>query len=246
MIAVDIGNTSLHFVFFDKNKIKLSFKLLTNKATKVSIKKVLSKHPTNQIFVCSVVPKMTKIFQELKKDSSFKKEIFIVGTDISVPILSFYDKKNIGMDRLVGGYAAKKIYPGARLLLDFGTAITLDFLSKKGDYLGGIILPGIGSTLKTFSNCALLPKKINFSNQMAVIPKNTNESISKGMTEGFSLMINALVNKYKKKIKISINEKVIITGGDAKIIIPALNFPYVYEPFLVVKGLRKISKIFLD
>ena len=242
MIAVDIGNTSLHFVLFNKNKIESSFKLQTEKTSELSIKKVLSKYSANKIFVCSVVPRITKLFQALKKDISIKKEIFIVNKDISVPILSFYNKKSIGMDRLVGAYAAKKIYPETRLLLDFGTAITLDFLSKKGDYLGGIILPGIGSTLKAFSNCALLPKKINFTNTKNIIPKDTNESINQGMKEGFSLMINGLVNKYAKKLKISNTKKIIITGGEAEIIIPALKFPYIYEPFLVVKGLKEISE----
>ena len=112
----------------------------------------------------------------------------------------------------------------------------------RSDPVTCVILPGIGSTLKAFSNCALLPKKINFTKQINSIPKDTNESINQGMKEGFSLMINGLVNKYKKKLKISNNKKIVITGGEAEIIIPALKFPYIYEPFLVVKGLKEISE----
>ena len=69
-----------------------------------------------------------------------------MGNNLSVPIKNLYDKKNIGMDRLLGAWSATRLYPQTRLILDFGTAITLDFVSPKKVYQGGIILPGIGST----------------------------------------------------------------------------------------------------
>ena len=64
------------------------------------------------------------------------------------------------MDRLMGAYAAVRLFSQVRLILDFGTAITLDFVSTKKVYQGGIILPGIGSTQRVLSKCSLLPKKI--------------------------------------------------------------------------------------
>jgi type III pantothenate kinase len=236
MIVTDIGNTSLQFGWFRKQKLLRITTLSSATVTKHQIQRLLSKHPGETLLICSVVPKITKLFKGLNNP------VYVVGKDIKVPLKCFYDKKKVGMDRLVAAFACKKLYPKARLVLDFGSAITLDFLSKKGDYQGGIILPGIGSTQKALSNCALLPKKISFKKTKKLIPTNTKDSINKGLEEGFSAMVNSLVEKYKKQLKISNKEKVVITGGEAVVVIPKLNFPYKYEPFLVLKGLNILTE----
>ena len=236
MIAIDVGNTSIHISHFKNGRFKKAKKIPTIGVTKASLRRALSSKPYEKILVCSVVPKVTKIFKSLKMP------VYIAGQDIKVPIDSSYDKRQVGMDRLVGAYAAKKLFPGVRLILDFGTAITLDFLSKGNVYRGGIILPGVGSTLGVFSKCALLPKRIKFKKTKKLIPTTTESSITKGLVEGFSLMINSLVKRYKKKLKIAKNKKVVITGGEAKVIMLGLDFPFEYEPLLVLKGLEILSR----
>ena len=238
MIAVDVGNTSLEFALMRKGKIKTTFKLPTASADKKSVGRALGKYKKEKILVCSVVPSVTKIFKSLKLS------IRIVGEDIKVPIKCFYGKKQIGQDRLVAAYAAKNIYPKTRMIIDFGTAITLDFLSQKGDYEGGLILPGIGSTLKVFANCALLPKRIKPAKSKALIPKNTQSSINKGISEGFGLMMNSLVKKYNKKLSLSSRDPVVITGGEAFVVNHELDFPFKYKPFLVLSGLYMLHKTF--
>ncbi len=235
MVAVDIGNTSLHFAWFRKDTLLKTFKLKVAEATLRNIRKILRGSSRERILVCSVVPRLTKLF----KGAGLKVQV--IGQDIRIPIKCLYDEKKVGADRLVGAYAAKILFPNARLILDFGTAVTLDFLSKSGAYQGGIILPGIGSTLDVFSRCAMLPQKISLKKVKCRIPKNTRESINKGLQDGFSLMINALVKKYKRLLKISPKTPVIITGGDAPFIIPCLDFTCHYEPLLVLKGLQIIE-----
>ncbi len=232
MIVVDIGNTSIHFGWFKSKRLARAKALPSVTITKPQIKKLLLKYPAEPLLICSVVPKITRLFKGIKNP------VYVVGKDIKVPLKCFYDKKKVGMDRLVAAFASKKLYPNARLVIDFGSAITLDFLSKKGDYQGGIILPGIGSTQKALSNCALLPKKISFKKPKKLIPTTTKESINKGLEEGFSGMINSLIEKYKKELRISNNEQIVITGGEAVVVTPKLNFPYKYEPLLVLKGLN--------
>ena len=235
MIAVDVGNTSIHIAYFRNGKAVKVFKLATAKATKVLLKKALRPEQGENILVCSVVPKITRLIRKLTPP------VYIIGQDSKVPIKSFYDIDRAGMDRLVGAFAAKKLFPGARLILDFGTAITLDFLSKQGAYQGGLILPGIGSTLGVFSRCAMLPKRIKFKKTKKLIPTSTESSITMGLEQGFSLMINSLIKTYRKTLRIAGKEKVIITGGEARIITPRLNFPFTYEPLLVLKGLEILS-----
>ncbi|MCF7869980.1 MAG: type III pantothenate kinase [Candidatus Omnitrophica bacterium] len=241
MIAIDAGNTSIKFGTFYKNKLKKVFSLKREKANKKNVKKVLSNFDKNSlIFLCSVVPEINNLFINLKRT------VYLVGDDLKIPIKSLYDKDKVGSDRLLAAYAAKKIEGSLRLIVDFGTAITLDFISKKGDYQGGIILPGINSTLKTFKNCALLPNNITIKKTKRVIPKNTSESINKGLQDGFSLMINGLVDKYKKKLRLSKKDKVIVTGGDFLRVKPYLNFNFQYEKHLVLQGLFCLYQDFLS
>ncbi len=240
MIVIDVGNTSIHFAWVDnKAKIVRARQALTSAGNLKTILAIIKPYSHEKIIVCSVVPKVTSVFNVIKKE--FPGRIYIVGKDIKVPIKSFYNAKQIGMDRLVGVYAAKKIYSQARIVIDFGTAITLDVISRKGEYEGGVILPGLGSTLKVLSSCALLPNQIKLSRSKKMIPTDTQSSINKGIEEGFAAMINALVIKYKSMLKINESIKVIITGGDAKFILPNLEFKYMYEPFLVTYGLIGLS-----
>lgn len=236
MILVDIGNTNLQFGLTKKGKISKIKALDSSEATKAKIKKIISTYPKeDEIILCSVAPHITKLFK------GTGRKTYVVGKDIKIPLKSYYNKKNIGMDRLVGAYAARKISPRCRLIIDFGTAITFDFISKKGEYLGGFILPGVGSTLSVFSKCALLPKKIILKKVKKIIPTDTQSSISKGLNEGFSHMINSLFHEYKKKLKLKNNEIPIITGGDADIIMPYLNFKSHHEPLLVMNGLQFLA-----
>lgn len=244
MITVDIGNTSLHFVWMDNRQRVLKTKqIATSHANTECISKIIASSKDKKIIICSVVPKVIKIFERLQKKSF--ADIYIVGNDIKIPIKSFYNTKQIGMDRLVGAYAAKNIYDNARIVIDFGTAITLDILSVNGEYRGGVILPGVGSTLKVLSSCALLPKQIKLYKAKLLIPTNTYDSINIGIEEGFSSMMNSLVMKYKNALRLMKNDKIIITGGDAEFILPALRFKYIYEPFLVAKGLVQLASEYI-
>lgn len=237
MIAIDIGNTSIHCGIVDQTmKIKTIIRLPTARTQIADIRGFLEKYPSETIVVCSVVPAITKIFEALKR-TEINRTIKIAGKDLIVPIKCFYNKKNVGMDRIVGAFAAKILYPRSRIIIDFGSAITFDFLSRQGDYKGGFILPGIGFSLRALSSCALLPNKIILKKTRQVIPRNTQESISKGIEEGFSSMINSLVFQYKKILGILPVEKVVITGGDASLLREKFMFPYICEPCLVLKGL---------
>jgi len=236
MIAVDVGNTSLNFFSFKRGKIAGKISLPTEGVTKKAIKARLAKFPREPILLCSVVPKVNKLFFGLGQ------KVYLIGRDIEVPIDCQYNKAEVGSDRLVAAFAAKILFPKVRIVLDFGTAITLDFLSLGGGYQGGIILPGAGSTLSVFSNCALLPKKIRIVKTMKTIPANTAESISRGLVDGFSTMINGLVKKYRKALKIPPSGVIVITGGEATWVKSSLNFNYCYEPDLVAYGLQILAQ----
>jgi type III pantothenate kinase len=229
MILVDAGNTSIHFALWQNGKIVKTWEAATASATLAAIRRSVA--GAHKIIACSVVPRITKLFEQMPGVS-------IVGKDIHVPIKCHYNKKQVGQDRLVAAYAAKKLYPNARIVIDFGTAITFDILSERGDYEGGIILPGIGSTMRTLANCAMLPKHMRLRHVKTLIPRNTEDSINKGIDSAFSAMLNQLIGNYRRELSISKPRSIVVTGGEGFFIARRLKFKCILDPLLVTKGLR--------
>ncbi|MBD3246826.1 MAG: type III pantothenate kinase [Candidatus Omnitrophica bacterium] len=239
MILADVGNTHITCVRDDTFPELSPWSIDTEHVSLRSLIVSFSSVPDENILVCSVVPKISDLFLKLKKNVRF------IGTDIEVPIECRYDRRTVGIDRLVCAYAATLTHPGTRLVIDFGTAITMDILSPRGTYEGGLILPGVGSTLRVFSSCALLPEQIALPPEQqrdrSVIPRDTDESIRRGVREGFAEMINGMVEKYRRRLHFDRRAPILITGGDAPHIMPQLQFPSHYEPFLVFHGMRSLA-----
>ncbi len=236
MIAVDIGNTNVTVGRFSKKRLEKVYLLERAGLSKKKITKVFSQFKGDlPVLICSVSPEINNLFLELKR------KVYLIGEDLEVPIRCYYAKDKVGADRLVAAYAAKKSEPHARMIIDFGTAITVDFLSKRGDYLGGIILPGINSTLKTLKSCSLLPATLKVEKVNKLIPKTTSDSINKGLREGFSAMLNGVVAKYRRSLKFSRNDKIIVTGGDFSLLKPSLNFDFKHKRYLVLEGLHAMQ-----
>ena len=237
MILVDIGNTSLHFGIEKDSKIINNFRIYNKNISLKLLKNTLAKYSENKIIVCSVAPSVTAYFRKLNR------KVYFVGEDIIVPVKSLYNEQEVGEDRLVNAFTAREIYPEAKMIIDFGTAITIDFLSKCSNYSGGFILPGIELYLNSLSCCELLPKTTILTTRYSFIPKNSAQSISQGLKEGFSFMLNGFVKKYKKLIEKKQNRKIkiIVTGGQSNILRQRLKFSYIYVPLLTLKGLFLLS-----
>lgn len=236
MIAIDIGNTTITLGKFSRLKLNKVISLSCQKINQKKINKVFEGFKKEKkILACSVFPAMNQLLDKTKR------QICWINKE-KIPIKCNYNKKNVGIDRLIAAYAAKKLEPGTRMVIDFGTAITLDFISKEGVYQGGMILPGINSTLLTLERCALLPNKIKLRKNKKIIPENTGQSINRGLELGFSHMLNGIIKEYRKGLKLKPREKVIITGGDFHSFPLKLNFSYIYKPYLVLRGLNLISQ----
>ena len=129
-----------------------------------------------------------------------------------MPMENNYNPKQIGQDRLVGAYAAKVLYGFPAIIIDFGTATTFDVVNGKGEYDGGLIVPGIRLSTETlFQKTALLPRIENIQAPKNLVGKNTQDSILSGLFYGYGTMSSGLIDLIEKKIKGK--AKVIITGG---------------------------------
>ena len=222
MILVDAGNTRVHFAFVDKNEIVRRTYLNTKDANASSVRAMLGRFPHEHVLVCSVVPRITRYFAL---------------------------KKQIGQDRLLLAFGAKELYPKSRIIIDFGTAITFDFLSAKGEYLGGFIFPGIDLSAKALSECALLPQiTLNTTNMKRKysIARNTRESISRGVYEGVIAMMNSWMDSYAPRLirqKQVHKGQIVLTGGCAGSIRSKFTFPNRYDPDLIFRGMTRLFRL---
>jgi type III pantothenate kinase len=215
-VTIDIGNTIISFCMFKKNKLfrhkkipkdKLNFKVLKN------LKNKFFKDKKVKLLISSVVPSSEKIIKSFLKDNlinSTSLKDLLNKIDIETNIKK---KKEIGDDRFTNIIYAKKIYKKSVIVIDFGTATTLDVLNSKGVYFGGIITPGIDLSLNVLRyKTAKLPL-VKFKKTKKVVGFSTKEAIESGFFWGYCSMIEGLI----KRIESEQNEsfRIVLTGGNA-------------------------------
>jgi len=187
--------------------------------------------------VASVVPRQRTALREMA-DRWFKVDTVIVepGVRTGMPIL--YDNpKEVGADRIADAVAAFERYGGPTIVVDFGTATTFEVVSEKGEYLGGVILPGIEISLEAlFARAALLPR-VELIEPRSVLAKNTVESIQSGVIYGFAAQVDGLCRRLEDELGPC---RVVATGGFAGLIGPYSAAIEHHEPWLTLEGLRII------
>lgn len=238
LLVIDIGNTNISYGIFKKRTLTKKGKIPTSEE---DYSKYLKKFPYKEIediIICSVVPQsLRRLRKDLKK--LFSKSPLVLGDNISVPIKNLYkNPKEVGQDRLVNAYAGYCFYGGGLVVVDFGTAVTFDVVSEKGEYLGGMIFPGLRISLEALcQRTALLPKKMNFEIPKGLIGASTKESILSGIFNGFLAMVRQLIQILKERQGI---EKIVFTGGDALKLYPYLSDLGFLRETLTLEGLRLI------
>lgn len=238
LLAIDIGNTNINFAVFKSNRIIRRFFVPTESYCLSRIKKKLKNQRIDNTVICSVVPQVTNV---LVKDLTrlLGRKPYIIGKDIRVPIKNLYRKpKQVGQDRLVNAYAGVISHCAPLIVIDFGTAVTLDVISRKKEYLGGMILPGLKLSLAClYEDTALLPK-IKLERPKELIGKDTKQSILSGIVYGFAALTDNLVKKIKEKI--GKNTRVIGTGGNISLVGKYCKHIYKIDKDLTLKGINLI------
>jgi len=246
LLAIDIGNTSISFGVFEGDKLKKTFRLSSHR--KFSVYQKLLKSAINRnkilpkdidgIIICSVVPGLIPIMEKAARKIFFLKP-FIVGKNIKAPIKNNYrNPKQVGHDRLVDAVAAREIYGLPIVVVDSGTAITFDFVSEKGEYEGGIIVPGVDISLKAlYERTALLPDvKLKDDKGLKLIGKDTANSIKSGILHGFGSLTDGVINRLKSEYGKDLI--VVGTGGYIDLIKKYSNSIDIIDECLTLKGLN--------
>ncbi len=248
ILGIDIGNTTVEFGFIESIDSIKSFKVHTDyKKTEdewfILLNEILIlsdvKENIKASLISSVVPHITDRIKKAVERSI--KKTYIVGKDISYPIKINYNRpEDVGTDRVVNAIAAINLYKLPVVVVDFGTAVTFDYINEKGEYEGGAIFPGLKSSVQAlFKGTAKLPA-VEIEATDNPVGKTTVDSIKSGIFNGYVSLVEGMVEKIKKKTGQKLN--VVLTGGDAEIIGKGLSIPHQIDPFINMKGLYYIFK----
>jgi len=242
LLAIDIGNTSIYNGVFDKKVLKKTFRVASySKNLKAQYSAELKPflRSIDSVIITSVAPRVLEKVEKAVKGITGKRPV-IVGRDIDSGVKNLYrDPRQVGADRLVNARAAYELYGGECVIVDFGTAITIDIVNKKRQYIGGVIAPGPGISLWALSEKTALLPRVKLKKPKGILGRETKESMLIGAVYGFSSLCDGIVRKLKKRY--CKNAKVIVTGGFSRLIGPYCETADEIDEELTLKGLQIIA-----
>ncbi len=247
LLAIDVGNTNTVIGIFEENKLLKSWRFATRLDKTPDEYGILiwgflshfkGDRVIEDIVISCVVPPIVGTLEEMTK-LYFDKNAFFVrpGTKTGMPIL--YDNpQEVGADRIVNAVGVIELYSVPAIVVDFGTATTFDAISPEGEYLGGLIAPGISTSAEgLYRRAARLPK-VHIRKPDKVIGSNTVGSIQSGLYLGYKHLVNGLIKEIKKEL--GCDCFVAATGGHASRFAEDIDEIEVVDPDLTLKGLNII------
>jgi type III pantothenate kinase len=247
LLAIDVGNTNIVYGLIDGTKLVHQFRVETNRNRTsdeyaVIVRQLLSMHdiePKNvtAAIIASVVPALTEPMNALVR-RAFGLEALVVGPGIKTGMSILYENpREVGADRIVNAVAAYERFKSGLIVVDFGTATTFDCVTPKGEYMGGVIAPGIQiSADALFARAAKLPR-VEITKPPKVVGRNTQHSMQSGIVYGYVGLVDGLVERLKEEMGFSPCE-VIATGGLARLIAPLSRTIKEVDDELTITGLR--------
>jgi len=248
LLCLDIGNTQIHGGVFERDALRCQFRRSTptigsTDEVGIFLRSVLRENGTDpraidRVALCSVVPAALHPVRGACKQY-FEQEPFILQAGVKTGLkVRYRNPLEVGADRIAGSVAAAQLHPGRNLIVvDCGTATTFDVVTATGDYLGGVILPGVGVSAETLaSRTAKLPR-VEIARPETVLGRSTVESIQSGLYHGHVGAIRHLVAELTAENFAGDPPFVVGTGGFAKMLESEKLF-HALVPELVLLGLK--------
>ena len=250
LLAIDIGNTNIVLGGIKDDEIVFQARIATDRLRTsdqygVEIKNMIEafgihREDISDCIIASVVP---PVFNSVRTGvvKVIGKQPMVVGPGLKTGLNIRMDVPGqVGSDRIVAAVAALAEYPAPLILMDMGTATTIEVVDKDSSYIGGVIFPGVKISLEALTSRAAQLPGISLDQPKKVIGKNTVDCMRSGMIYGTAAMIDGLVERMEEEL--GYKTTLVATGGMAQFIAPLCKREIILEKDLLLKGLNIIYK----
>ncbi|HET6624253.1 MAG TPA: type III pantothenate kinase [Gaiellaceae bacterium] len=246
LLAVDVGNTQTVLGLYPDGELTDHWRLATERWTTadelgVLLAGLLDLDAVDGICLASTVPVLVREW-ELVASKWASAPLLVVGPGMKTGIAIRYDDpREVGADRIVNAVAAKERYGAPVVVVDFGTSTNFDVVSNEGEYVGGVIAPGIEISMDALFARAARLVKVDYVAPPAVIGKTTVGGLQSGLVYGFAGQVDGIVARIRGEL--DAQAPAIATGGLADLVSPHSQTIERVDPFLTLDGLRLVWEL---
>jgi type III pantothenate kinase len=243
LLAVDVGNTQTALGLYDGVELRDHRRIATEAQRTgdelgVLYRSLIDLGAVDGIALASSVPALTRAYEEFAERFT-SAPILIVGPGTRTGIaLRYDDPREVGPDRIANAVAARERYGAPCIVVDFGTSTNFDIVSAAGDFVGGVLAPGIEVSMDALFARAARLIKVDFTEPPAAIGKTTAQALQSGLVYGFAGQVDGIVTKIREEL--GVEAQTVATGGLASLIAPHSQTISRIDEFLTLEGLRLI------
>jgi type III pantothenate kinase len=243
LLAIDVGNTQTVFGLFEGEELRENWRVATERNRSgdelgALYGSFVDLDAVDGIALASTVPQLHRAYEDFAKDYA-KAELLDLGPGVKTGVpIRYDDPREVGPDRIANAVAAVERYGAPAIVVDFGTSTNFDVVSPAGEYVGGVLAPGIEVSMEALFSRAARLFKVDFVEPETVIAKNTASSLQSGLVYGFAGQVDGIVERIREELRAE--AQTIATGGLADLIVPHARTLEVIDPFLTLEGVRLV------
>jgi type III pantothenate kinase len=243
LLAVDVGNTQTVFGLFEDGRLGEHWRIATEAHRTgdelgALVADFLDLAALTGICLSSTVPQLVREYEHFAGRFT-DAELLVVGPGVRTGIqVKFDDPREVGPDRIVNAVAALERYGPPCIVVDFGTSTNFDVVSPEGEFVGGVLAPGIEISMDALFERAARLRKVDFTPPPSAIGKTTVAALQSGLVYGFAGQVDGIVARIREEL--GTEARVIATGGLAELIAPNSTTIEQVDPWLTLEGLRLV------
>jgi type III pantothenate kinase len=244
LLAVDVGNTQTALGLFDGDRLTEQWRLATERERTgdelgVLLNGLLDADSVDGVCLSSTVPTLIREWERLA-ERWLEAPLLVVGPGTKTGIAIRYDDpREVGPDRIVNAVAARERHGAPCIVVDFGTSTNFDVVSPQGEYVGGVLAPGVEISMEALFARAARLVKVDLAAPPSVIGKTTVGGLQSGLVYGFAGQVDGIVDAIRGELGAP-DAPAVATGGLADLIAPHSRTIAKVDPFLTLEGLRLV------